>query len=101
MLSKSLPLFLLVTSLCAQQSQRERFSAVADRLVTAINAADSAAVERECDTQMSGAVPEAKVEEVLAGLSAQLGTIQKPGRSAVRAGNWPSIQSISNAECAI
>jgi hypothetical protein len=43
------------------------------------NAADSSAVERAFDAQMSAAVSEVKVKEVLAGLRAQLGKIQNLG----------------------
>jgi len=77
MLRAAASLFLAATIAWGQARQGTPYSAVADRLVNALNGQDAAAIEREFNTQMRAAVPEASARKLLAGVSAQLGRIQR------------------------
>lgn len=77
MLRAAANLFLVATIAWGQAQQGTLYSAVAERLVNAINGGDSAAIEREFNAQMRAAVPEANVKKLLADVSAQLGRIQR------------------------
>lgn len=76
MLTRCAGFILLAATVCAQPSQPDRFAPVVNRLLKAINAGDSAALEREFNQQMSAALPEEKLKPVLASIRTQFGNLQ-------------------------
>jgi hypothetical protein len=79
-------LFLVAAAAAAVDAPEARFERVAKRIVSAVNAQDTAAFRADFNQAMGEFLPPDRAQAFIAGLASQLGAIQSLGQPNLRSG---------------